>query len=103
VPYAVENIALIRNTDLVPEAPATFEELEEIALGLVADGTVDHPAGLQQAPGDPFHNYPLFTALGGLRVRPDRGRQLRPHDLGIDSEGGLAAAEKFGEWAESGC
>ena len=27
VPYATENIALIRNTDLVPEAPATFEEM----------------------------------------------------------------------------
>ena len=27
LPYAVENIALVRNTDLVPEAPATFEEM----------------------------------------------------------------------------
>ena len=27
VPYAIENIALIRNTDLVPDAPATIEDL----------------------------------------------------------------------------
>ncbi len=32
LPYAVENIALIRNTDLVPEAPATFEDLKSTAL-----------------------------------------------------------------------
>ena len=36
VPYAIENIALVRNTDLVPEAPATFEELEQIALDPVS-------------------------------------------------------------------
>ena len=32
LPYAIENIALIRNTDLVPDAPATFEDLEATAL-----------------------------------------------------------------------
>jgi arabinogalactan oligomer / maltooligosaccharide transport system substrate-binding protein len=86
LPYAVENIALIRNADLVPEAPATFEELEEIALGLQADGTVDGAARRPAGPGDPYHNYPLFTGDGWLRVRPGRRRQLQPDDLGIDSE-----------------
>jgi maltose-binding protein MalE len=102
VPYSVENIALIRNADLVPEAPATFEELETIALGLVADGTVDTPLALQEnGNGDPFHNYPLVTALGGYVFgSPETGYD--PGDLGIDSEGGLAAARAFGEWADSG-
>ncbi len=45
VPYAIENIALLRNIDLVPEAPATFEELETIALGLVESGRSRDPAG----------------------------------------------------------
>ncbi|MBT8217480.1 MAG: maltose ABC transporter substrate-binding protein [Acidimicrobiia bacterium] len=102
VPYAIENIALIRNTDLVPEAPATFEELETIALGLVEDGTVEVPLALQEnGNGDPFHNYPLFTALGGYVFgSPEFGYD--PTDLGIDSPGGLAAARKFGEWSENG-
>ena len=102
VPYAIENIALVRNTDLVPETPATFEELEEIALGLEADGTVSVPLALQQnGNGDPFHNYPLVTAMGGYVFgSPEIGYD--PTDLGIDSPGGLAAARKFGEWSESG-
>lgn len=101
VPYAVESIALVRNTELVPEAPATFEELEEIALGLVESGEATVPLGLQQNPGDPFHNMPLFTALGGYVFGlTDAGYD--PNDLGIDSEGGLNAARQFAAWAESG-
>ncbi|HSL58852.1 MAG TPA: maltose ABC transporter substrate-binding protein [Acidimicrobiales bacterium] len=101
VPYAVESIALVRNTELVPEAPATFEELVDIALGLVDSGEATVPIGLQQNPGDPFHNMPLFTALGGYVFGlTDAGYD--PNDLGIDSEGGLAAAAQFAEWADRG-
>jgi arabinogalactan oligomer / maltooligosaccharide transport system substrate-binding protein len=102
LPYTVENIALIRNTDLVPDAPATFEELSEIALQLEADGEVDVPLAVQQAPGDPYHNYPLFSGAGGYVFgQADDGSYI-PTDLGIDSEGGLAAAELFAEWSQSG-
>jgi arabinogalactan oligomer / maltooligosaccharide transport system substrate-binding protein len=102
LPYAIENIALIRNTDLVPEAPATFEELEEIALGLQADGTVTVPLAVQQDPADPFHNYPLFTAMGGYVFGQDEDGSYNADDLGLDSEGGLAAAQKFADWSNSG-
>ena len=103
LPYAVENIALIRNTDLVPDSPATFEELEEVALGLVADGTVEIPLALQEnGNGDPFHNYPLFTALGGYVFGLNDDGSYNPEDLGIDSEGGLVAAQAFADWAEAG-
>lgn len=102
LPYAIENIALIRNADLVPETPATFEELEEIALGLQADGTVTVPLAVQQDPADPFHNYPLFTAMGGYVFGQDDDGSYNADDLGIDSEGGLAAAQKFADWSNSG-
>ncbi len=103
LPYAVENIALIRNTDLVPDAPATFEDLEEIALGLVADGTVEIPLALQEnGNGDPFHNYPLFTALGGYVFGLNDDGSYNADDIGIDSEGGLAAAQAFSDWAAAG-
>ena len=36
LPYAIENIALVRNTDLVPEAPATFEDVTAASSGTSA-------------------------------------------------------------------
>ncbi|HET9443406.1 MAG TPA: maltose ABC transporter substrate-binding protein [Acidimicrobiales bacterium] len=101
LPYAVENVALIRNTDLVPTAPATWEELEQTALKLKADGTVDVALAVQNSPADPFHNYPLFSALGGY-VFGKNASGYNPQDLGIDSPGALAAATKFREWVDSG-
>ena len=100
VPYAIENVALIRNADLVPETPATFEELETIALGLVADGTADVALGLQQP--DVYHNFPLFTAGGGYLFGTNADGSLNPEDIGIDSPAGLISAELFGAWTESG-
>lgn len=102
LPYAIENIALIRNADLVPEAPATFEELETTALALKADGTVDVPLAIQQDPADPYHNYPMFSALGGYVFGQDADGSYNPDDLGIDSPGGLAAAQKFADWSAEG-
>lgn len=103
VPYAVENIALIRNTDLVPEAPASFEELTQIAMDLKADGTVEVPLAVQHAPtGDPYHFYPLYTALGGYVFGENADGTYNPEDLGLDSDGGLAAAEAFSQWFDDG-
>lgn len=102
VPYAIENIALIRNVDLVPEAPASLEELEQVALDLVAAGEADVPLALQNDPGDPFHNFPLYTAAGGYLFGKNDDGSLNPDDLGLDSEGGLAAGAQFAAWAESG-
>lgn len=102
VPYAIENIALIRNVDLVPEAPASLEELETIALGLVADGSVEIPLAIQNDPGDPFHDFPLYTAAGGYLFGKNADGSLNPNDLGLDSEGGLAAGAQFQAWTESG-
>lgn len=103
LPYAVENIALVRNTDLVPDAPATFEDVVEIGLQLTEDGTVDTPLALQEnGNGDPFHNYPIVTALGGYVFGRNADGSYNPDDLGIDSEGSLAAARYFGELSELG-
>jgi maltose-binding protein MalE len=103
LPYAVENIALVRNTDLAPDAPATFEELAETALALVASGDATVPLALQEnGNGDPYHNYPLFTALGGYVFGLNDDGSYNPDDLGIDSEGGLAAAQWFADQAAAG-
>src|SRR5690606_25863272 len=41
VPYSVESLALIRNTELAPEAPATMEELVATGQQLVEDGETE--------------------------------------------------------------
>ena len=61
LPYAVENIALIRNTALAPTAPTTWDEA--VAMGQAA-GT-PYPILLQVGEtGDPYTMYPLQTSFG---------------------------------------
>lgn len=101
LPNAIENVALIRNVDLVPDTPATFEELVETATSF--DTGDFAPLALQEnGNGDPYHNYPLVTSFGGYVFgRTDAGA-YDPEDIGIDSEGGLAAAEYYGELSDEG-
>ncbi len=103
LPYAVENIALLRNTDLVPESPATFEDLTQTALDLVDQGKATVPLALQEnGNGDPYHNYPFFSALGGYVFGLNPDGSYNPDDVGIDSEGGLKAAQWFADRAADG-
>src|SRR4051812_4523334 len=47
VPYAIENLALIRNTDLAPTAPATIEDLVAAGKALKDAGKVTNIMSLQ--------------------------------------------------------
>jgi len=61
VPYAIENIALVRNNKIVKDTPKTFDEV--IAQGKAA-GT-PFPVIIQQGDaGDAYHLYPLQTSFG---------------------------------------
>jgi maltose-binding protein MalE len=102
LPIAVEAIALYRNTDLVPEAPATWEEVEETALRLQEEGVVEQglviPAGPEEMP---YFNQPLLTAYGGyVFERTEEGYDT--DDVGLDNPGALEAAEAFRRWVDEG-
>jgi arabinogalactan oligomer / maltooligosaccharide transport system substrate-binding protein len=101
LPYATENVALFRNTELVPDAPGTWEELEDTALEL-QDGDVEQGIVWPTEPADPYHNYPIVTAYGGYVFGMDDDGTYDPSDLGIDSDGGIEAAEKFADMVDSG-
>ena len=61
LPYAIENIALIRNTALAAEAPATWDAAVEAGR---AAGTT-YPILIQTGDkGDPYTYYPLQTSFG---------------------------------------
>jgi maltose-binding protein MalE len=102
LPYAIENIALVRNTDLVPEAPATWEDLEKVALQLKADGKVDIPLAIQQGPADPYHNFPLYSLTGADVFAQNADGTYDPTQLGLDTPEGLASAVNFQKWSDEG-
>jgi arabinogalactan oligomer/maltooligosaccharide transport system substrate-binding protein len=102
LPYSIENIALIRNTELAPEPAETLDEMVEVGLAAVEAGDADLPVAWQQDPGDPFHNYWVVTGAGGYVFGQDEDGSYDASDVGLDSEGGLRAAEIFGELYEQG-
>ncbi|WP_067974273.1 sugar ABC transporter substrate-binding protein [Nocardiopsis trehalosi] len=103
VPYAQENLVLLRNTELAPDAPATVEELVETGAALVDSGDADEILGLQVSQtGDPYHLQPFFTSGGGYLFGTDDEGGYDPADLGIDSPESIAAFERIAELGEEG-
>jgi arabinogalactan oligomer / maltooligosaccharide transport system substrate-binding protein len=100
LPYSIENIALFRNTDLVPEPVGSIEEMAEIATGLVDEGEAEIPVGWQQP--DVYHNYWVVTATGGYVFAQDDDGSYDASDVGIDSEGALEGAQVFADLTEQG-
>jgi maltose-binding protein MalE len=91
LPYAREGVGLLYNKKLVPQVPATFEELIELARKLT-DPTVPQYGFVVQNP-DPYHEFPFLSALGGYIFGYDKEGKLNPCDVGLDSPGAIAGAE----------
>lgn len=93
LPYAVENIAVLRNADIVPEAVTSFDEM--IAAGKAAGLT--QPFVVEQgAEGNPYHLYPFQTAFGA----PVFGSTDAGYDA-TDLQLGNAGGEEFATWLGS--
>jgi maltose-binding protein MalE len=99
VPYAVEAVALYYNTDLVAEAPATFDDLIAACEADAVDACLGVP-GAGDGP-DAYHNYPFLSATGGYIFGESDG-SYDPADVGLDSEGAIAGAEFLSEISASG-
>ena len=104
VPYSIENVALLRNADLVPDAVDTMDEV--IANGQAfANGEADkYPflVGLSPDQGDPYHLYPLQTSFGAPVFGLDANGSYDPTNLTLGNEGGLAFAAQLKEWGAEG-
>lgn len=92
LPYAVENIALLRNTKLVTEAPKSFDEMVSKGTFVVEQG----------AEGNPYHLYPFQTAFGAPVFGTDASGSYDPADLQLGSEGGFAFADWLAAQGEAG-
>lgn len=93
LPYAVENIALIRNTALAATAPATWDEA--VAAGTASGAK--YPILLQVGDeGDPYTMYPLQTSFGApVFTQNDDGSYAA--ELALGGEPGTAFATWLAE------
>lgn len=104
VPYSIENVALLRNADLVPEASASFDEVIAKGQAFVNGEADKYPflVGLSPDQGDPYHLYPLQTSFGAPVFGLDADGAYDPTNLTLGNEGGLAFAAKLKEWGAAG-
>lgn len=105
IPFAVENIALYRNTTLAPTAPTTWDELQTMATQLQSEGKVSEllalPIGNDGGPA-PYHLQPIFTAGGGVLFaqNPDGSYDTKQMEMG--SQGSIDAMTKIGQMGAAG-
>jgi arabinogalactan oligomer/maltooligosaccharide transport system substrate-binding protein len=95
VPYAIENIGLLRNTDLVAEAPTSYDDM--IAKGKAAGTEYAFLVGLDPEASDPYHLYPFQTSFGAPVFGTDADGAYDPADLQIGNAGG----QEFATWLAS--
>jgi arabinogalactan oligomer / maltooligosaccharide transport system substrate-binding protein len=102
-PYAMENIALIRNTKLAPDAPATIEDMIAKGKELKAAGKVKEvlciPVGQK---GDAFHVYPIFASGGGALFGTTSTGDPDPKKVLLGSPDSVKAFEKLKALGEKG-
>jgi arabinogalactan oligomer/maltooligosaccharide transport system substrate-binding protein len=103
VPYAIENVALIRNTALAPAPPKTIEDLVAAGKALQSAGKVSEIMSLQVGQnGDAYHMYPLYTSGGGYLFGTKSNGDYDPKDLGIGKPEAVAAFNKIASLGEKG-
>lgn len=100
MPYAVENVAFFRNPELVPDAPATWEDVAAISEQLVADGASKYGYVIQT--NDPYHFQPLMSAFGGYIFGLGDDGNYNPEDIGIDTPGAIEGGSWLNDMARGG-
>jgi arabinogalactan oligomer / maltooligosaccharide transport system substrate-binding protein len=99
LPYAVENIALIRNTELADTAPATWDD----AIAAGEDAGTKFPFLIQSdgENGDPYTYYPFQTSFGAPVFEQNADGSYSP-ELAMGGENGEAYAQWLAEQGEAG-
>jgi arabinogalactan oligomer / maltooligosaccharide transport system substrate-binding protein len=104
VPYSIENVALLRNADLVPDASTTMDDV--LAKGKAFAGTAKdkYPflVGLSPEQGDPYHLYPLQTSFGSEVFGLTADGAYDPSNLTLGDAAGLKFAAALKTWGEEG-
>lgn len=97
LPYALENVGLVRNNELVQDTPETLDEL--IAQG--QEIGAEFPLVVQMGEnGDPYTMYPIQTSFGAP-VFTMEGDEYTT-ELGMEGEAGTAFAEYIQQLGQDG-
>lgn len=100
-PYATEAIALYYNTELSPDAPATWDEVVATCDALEGlENCVGVTGGAEV--GDAYHHYPFLSAQGGYIFAYDPETGFDVSDVGLDSDGAIAGIQFLADQVESG-
>jgi arabinogalactan oligomer/maltooligosaccharide transport system substrate-binding protein len=96
VPYAVENIGIVRNTALAPDAPKTYEEMVTKGQALVkagkADGVVVQEVGKT---GNAYYTYPYLKAFGGGIFDQKPNGDYDPNKVIVNNAGSIKGAQQL--------
>jgi arabinogalactan oligomer/maltooligosaccharide transport system substrate-binding protein len=96
IPFALDTMALLRNTDLAPQEPDSFEELIELGAALRETGKVQHILAVTVGDrGDPYAIWPLVSSAGGWLFGRDANGIWDQHIIGVDSAESIAAFERI--------
>jgi arabinogalactan oligomer/maltooligosaccharide transport system substrate-binding protein len=98
IPAVTETYGLFINTDLVPEAPETMDDLMEIARDLTDGDTY----GFLMEATNFYFTYPFLTAPGGYVFAQDDTGAYDTSDIGLNSAGAVEGAEMIGSWFDEG-
>jgi arabinogalactan oligomer/maltooligosaccharide transport system substrate-binding protein len=91
LPANVEGPALYVNTDLVPEAPATYEAMIELAQELTTADTF----GYMIDAGNFYYAYVYFRTFGGAVFGRDADGNLDPSDVQLANEGAVRGVQQL--------
>ncbi|MBN2472347.1 MAG: extracellular solute-binding protein, partial [Anaerolineae bacterium] len=100
MPYAMENVALAYNTELLDAAPATWDDVYAISEEIhTADET---KYGFIERTNDPYHWMPMLSAFGGYVFGRDEVGAYNAADVGLDSAGSVAGATFLQSMVDAG-
>lgn len=104
LPYSIENIAMLRNVDLAPEAPESFDDLLATGDALMASGDAEYAflVGLDPNAADPYHLYPLQASFGSTVFELNEDGTYDPEKLAMGGDAGEAFATALAAWGSAG-
>lgn len=100
MPYSIENVALLRNTALVPDAATAWDDV--IAHGKAAGTPYPFLLGLSPEQGDPYHMYPLQTSFGSQVFAQNADGSYDASKLVIGDDAGVSFAQWLQTQGEAG-